>query len=221
MFLSDVVYPDDQLEQDYWPEYLKGVETSKSMLDYDKGNWAFLEDMFDIPIVLELLKTSVNEIGDFPGIEDYIHEYAKKLTSGRIADMGSPHKYTPPTQKKSLNNRGKLPFEIGAYRPLRIEFSVDGGDYACVSFPPTKPTPQVSWSQGSVGSDLFWMQDLPGILEDKSVFIVTSKEGSKFEIKVLDFVEDPEDCQEVEDDNGTDDCDDIDICGPTDYIKEN
>jgi len=219
MFLSDVVYPNAQMEKEYGStEYLAGVETSKSMLDYNTSNWAFLEYMFDIPIVLDLLKTPVNGIGSFPYIKDYIHGYAKKLTAGEIPDMGSPHYYLPPTQYVGLSNRGNHPFPIWAYRPLRVEFSVDGGDYACVKFP-SKSDLQVSWSYGSVGDDLLWNQDLPAILYDNAVFIVTSTEHPQFDIKVLKFVEDPEDCQEVEDENGTDDCDDIDICGPTDFIK--
>jgi hypothetical protein len=223
MFLSDVVYPDAQMEQEFlhWTDYLREDETSRSMLDYDHANWAFLEHIFDISIVLDLLKTPVNGIGGFPYIKDYIHGYAKKLTTFEIPDMGSPHSYWPPTQYVWLSNRGNHPFPIRAYRPLRVEFSVDGGDYACVSFPtPPKMTPpQVSWSYGIVGDDLLWNQDLPAILYDNAVFIVTSTEHTQFDIKVLDFVEDPEDCQEEDDGNGTDGCVDCGICGCTDFIK--
>ena len=220
MFLSDVVYPDGQLEHYYkWPVNFSNskIEISKSMPDYNSLNWAFLEDVGNVALVLEILGTGSSGLANYPGIKWLIHEYAKNLTSGRIADKGSPHAYTPPTIKESLNSLGTSSDPIVPFRVVRIEFSIDGGEYACVSVPPGAH--QVSWSPGSVGSALSWSEELPKTLSGNAVFIVTSTVASKFEIDVKKFVEDPEDCPEEEDEN--DDCDDIDICGPTDFIQYN
>jgi hypothetical protein len=222
MFLSDVVYPNAQLEQKLnWPlEFSNSkLETSKSMLDHRSGNWAFLEDVGNVALVLQILGTTPSGLANYPGIKWLIHEYAKNLTSGIIKDKGSPHAYTPPTQHESLNNIETLSIDVAPFRPARIEFSVDGDEYACVSVKPGAH--QVSWSPGSVGSALSWSEELPKTLSGKAVFIVTSTEAGKFKIKVKKFVEDPEDCQEVVDWEGTIDGGDIDCCGSTGYLKGN
>jgi hypothetical protein len=194
-FLSDVVYPDAQLEQARTlPAALEEVETSRSMLDYNTPNWAFLEDVGSIGKALDLLKSPATGLGSFSGIDDLIHQYAEHLTAGKIADQGKPHGYTPPHRTESLSSPGKLFAEVTAFRALRIEVSVDGGEYACVSFPTYAHL--VSWSPGSVGSDASWSQALPETLDGKAVFIVTSTVNGQFVIDVSDFVADPDDCED-------------------------
>jgi hypothetical protein len=220
-FLSDLVYPDADLEE-FWglPAELAELELTTPMLDYGEHNWAFLEEVQSVDVVLSLLSTSAEELAAFPGIDALVHRYARGLTEGRVADLGGAHAYRSPTRHESLTAPGRVIAIISAFQPVRVEASVEGGDYACVSYSQSG-SPRASWSPGPSGAASSWSDRLPDVIDGVSVFVATALTDSQLTIEVVRFVDDPDDCDDpVPPDSRLPDSGDGcgSLCGPSGFF---
>jgi len=214
-FFSDWVYPEAQLEGHMeLPGKLATYELDDSLLEFEQLSWAFLEHLGSPDRVIEVLETPSGTFAGDEGISDDLHRYAERLSDAVISDTRAPHHYGAPDIKLTISAPSTHGSEIVEFGTLRLEVTVEGGEFACVDFPSSNG--RTSWGTG--GGD--WTEALPNFLSGTSTFVATSVRATRFEIQVTDIVEDQFDCQEDLGDAGGPDFDfcRIGVCDPSQYF---
>ena len=226
-YLSDVIYPDVQMEVAVLgiPQSLASKELSSTVTERSVVNMTFFEYLDGargLEGTIEAVGTIAESgLGDISGIEDLLHEYTKALTDGVILDRAGAHAYGPPSDFQSLTEGVTISAEPQPFGVERVRVDVSGSDYACLEYPDAGNLDIiVSWREGSPGESGSWSTALPASVQGEGVFLLTTTEpGGQFRIKVR-AVDDEEGCPEEEEPNGDDPGEPCGFCDRTSFYYD-
>ncbi|MCH8814690.1 MAG: hypothetical protein IH957_06255 [Chloroflexi bacterium] len=228
-YLSNVVYPDNNLEWDPLGT-LAVFELQTTLFERAYTNSVFFQYLENtigsggIFALVRSLPTSggqgdqVDKLAQFGGIEELYHDFVKAMTDEAVVDTGGGTiKYDVRADKIPISGRTVILEDPKRFGVVRLHLVVDP-KYACIEYDENGEL-RSSWRDGEPGSPPgSWSNDLPDPLQGEAVFVVTATEdGATFTIEVTDVDDDDPECEEEEED--PDDCE-IDFCEPSDYYTK-
>jgi hypothetical protein len=224
-YMSDVVYREASIETVYLeiPATLAGEELGTPLTDRVLTNMAFFEYLhanLGLQGTLEVVGTLASSgIESVPGIEEFLHDYARALSEGFIHDSADNHAYTPPERRTPLSEGLTVSGTLAEFGVQRIRVVVPSGNHACLEYPDASNLDvTASWRSGARVEAADWTDELPDVVEGEGVFVFTATAGGAFSIRVTDLDDDPECDEEDESEPAQFPSPCPDFCDPSDYF---
>lgn len=232
IYLSGVVYPDNNLEHDTLPAKLAHQELADPIPARSYTNWVVYEYLHaDIGVdgVLGLvgsLPSDASGVGTFAGtagMNAYLHDLGRGLTDANVADLGNSPPlvpYEPVAWDLEISGSTEFTVPVPQLGIRRLHITVPDNQYACATYLQTG-SQEVSWRLGGPAErNHDWTDGVPDPIEGEVMLVITSvDDGAEFTMEVEDLYDNP-DCEDDETDGGQpnepDDCNVV--CRSTRYF---
>jgi hypothetical protein len=232
IYLSNVVYPDANLEWVALPSTLAAHELGTSIGQRGPTNGMYFQDLSYqyglgglVGLIRQLPKDTsgqLDRLAHEPGIDAAYQHYVEQLSDLGVPDSGEDPLegfYEPLVRDFAIDAPASTQSNVNRFRVDRIRAVVGGGQYACMSYDRTGDA-RLSWRTGNIGETGSWSEDVPDVIDGTSLFAASSvSDGGSVTMTAEDVVEDPSDCEfdVVDPDPSGNDCP-VD-CGPSNYYR--